>query len=228
MAVNKSKAQLRQERARQEENAKKFKAASEKTLRSLLIVFGATALLAVVALIVMLATDAVYIHNTSMTENGGREVAVSGAAFLKALFTGNYTSADPGYDDISMPFYYYAQAWCAPAAIFAFLCLITIILTLAASAAALVFALMKKQLKGAIFPLGASALLVVISIAFFAICVSMSGSQILPVYCGGNPACSIQSDLIWCILLAVLALAGNIFAFIKYLSLQKQRKALEG
>ena len=227
MAANKSKAQLRQERVRQAENRKKYEAASGKVLKSLLIIFGATALIAVVALIVMLTTDAVYVHNTTMTENGGREVAVSGAAFLKVFFTEDYTSPDPAYDDLFHPFYTFAQAWCKPAAIFAFICLIAIILTLAASVLALVFALRKKEFKWTILSLGASALLTVVSIAFFAICVSMSGSQILPVYCSGNPACSIQSDLIWCMLLAVLTLAGNIFAFIKYLSLDKQRKKLE-
>lgn len=222
-----NKEQRRRERLKQEENRKKYEAAREKTRKISLVILGTVMLLSVIALIVMLAADAVYVHNTSMTTDGGREVAVSGSAFLKALFTGTYTSAEAGYDDISMPFYYYAKAWCTPAAIFALVCLIAIILAFAASATAFVFALLKKELEWTFLSLGASALLTVISIVFYAICLSMSGSQILPVYCSGNPACSIQSDLIWCVLLSGLSLAGNIFILVKYLLLEKQRKETE-
>ncbi len=228
MAANANKAQLRQQRAKQAENKKKYEEANAKALELFLIIFGATVLFSVVMLILTLATDAVFIHNTDLTENGGREVAVGGAAFLKALFTGNYTAAEPGYDDIAVPFYLYAQAWCAPAAVFALLTLLAVLLELIASGVALVFAFRKKEFKWTILPLGASALCAVLTVVFYAICLSMSGSQILPVYCSGNPACSIRSDLIWSVLVALLTFAGNLFAFIKYLSLEKQRKAIGG
>ncbi len=223
-----NKAQLRQQRQKQEENKRKYEEASGKALKIFLIIFGLTALLSLVTLILMLVTDAVYIHNTGMTENGGREVAVGGAAFLKALFTGTYTSVEPGYDDLASPFYYYAEAWCVPAAIFALICLIAIVLTLVASGVALLLAFRKKEFRWTILPLVASALCTVLCIVFYAICLSMSGSQILPIYCSGNPACSIQSDLLWCVLLSVVMLAGNVFALTKYLSLEKQRKAIGG
>lgn len=228
MAANMNKAQLRLQRQKQEENRRKYEEASEKTRKILFIVFGVTALLALITLILLLVTDAVYIHNTDMTDNNQREVTVSGAAFLKALFTGTYISADPGYDDLAHPFYTFAKAWCPPAAVFSLLSVILAALALIAAAVALFFAIRKKDCRWTLATVGTTALLTVLTIVCYAICLSMSGSQILPVYCSGNPACSIRSDLIWSVILSFVMLAGNIFALVKYLSLEKQRKALAG
>lgn len=225
---NKVQQANKQQRAAQAERRRRYEDEKQSAFLIFLIVFAATAVLALVGLIVTLATDAVYVHNTSMTEDGGREVAVGGAAFLKALFTGNFSSADAGYDDIAVPFYYYAKDWCQPVAILTLLTVVFSALTLALSAVAAVFAIWKKEYLFTCFTLLSSLFMTVFAIAAFAMALGMSGSQILPVYCQGNPACSIQSDAIGTVIVSVLALGGNLFAFFKFMLLEKQRKAIRG
>ncbi len=222
--MNQSKAEIRRQRMLQEENRRKYEKANASACKIFIAIFGGTLLFALVSLIIMLATDTVFIHNSGMTENGGREVSVSGAAFLKALFTNNYSSSAAGYDDIAVPFYYYAKNLCLPAAVFTLVTLAAQILAVAFSGFALFAAIRKKDYRFSLLTLGASAITAIFSVALYAICISMSGSKILPVYCNGNPACSIQSDMIWGVLLSLVMLAGNIYAVIRFAKLKKMEK----
>ena len=45
---------------------------------------------------------------------------------------------------------------------------------------------------------------------------ALNGSQILPVYCSGNPACSIRSDAYFPLIAAFAALTVAIVAAVKY------------
>ncbi len=216
------RAQQRRRELAREENRKKYEEARAKKHPFFLAVFAATAAIAVIALIVALSADVVYIHNSGMTDNGGREVTVGGIALLRALFSDNFTSAE--YDNLAVPFYYYAQAWCRPLAVFAFLAVLAAALSAVVSVVALVSA-GKKEYLLSWFSLIGTALSFLMTAATFIIAVSMSGSQILPVYCSGNPQCSIRSDLVWCFVLGLAALAGNLFAVIAFQKLEKLRKA---
>lgn len=225
MKKNSDQAAGRAERLRAEEKKRLYEEKKAQSVKLFSILFGAAAILSAVALILALTLDAVYIHNTGLRENGGREVAVSGAAFLKALFTGNFSSPDAGYDDLAVPFHYYAGAWCTPAAVFVLLFVLFAAMTLLLSGLGLFAVLKKRDFRLCLFTLGASALSLLSSTALYAICLSMKNSRILPIYCSGNPACSIQSDLLFCVLLFAAVFAVNLFAFLKYLSLERARKA---
>lgn len=100
------------------------------------------------------------------------------------------------------------------------------ILTFALTAIAVLIAIRKKDFAISVFTLGASVLTAVFAIAQYAVCMSMSGSQILPVYCNGNPACSIQSDLVGSLILSIVMVAANIFAVIKFAQLKKMKKQI--
>ncbi len=220
------RAQQRRRELAREENRRKYEAERAHKKPLFIGILAAVTLIALIALIVTLSADVVYIHNTGMTEDGGREVTVSGIALLNALFTDTFTSASAEYDNLAVPFYYYAEAWCKPLAAFTFLSVLVTAISMLVSLVALVAAIGKKEYLPSWFSLIGTALsLLMIAITFF-IAVSMSGSQILPQYCLGNPACSIQSDLIWCFILTLAALAGGIVAVIQFQKLDKLRKAV--
>lgn len=217
---------LRRAEQAREENRQKYEAARSKQRPLVVGIFLGAALIALITLIVTLTADVVYIHNTGMTEDGGREVTVGGMALLRALFSNNFSSAE--YDNLAVPFYYYAPAWCTPLAAFTLLAVIAGVLSLVLSAAALIQAAAKREYAFSWFALiGTGLSFLMTCIAFFT-ALSMSGSQILPVYCGGNPQCSIQSDLVWCFLLGIVALGGCIFALVAFRKMDKLHRAAFG
>lgn len=219
------KAQVRRQEALLAERRRQYESEKRGQTVFFAAILGATALVAVIVLVVTLCADVVFIHNTGMTENGGREVAVRGSALLRALFTGTYTSADAGYDNLAVPFYYYAQAWCRPLAILTFLAAVGSALAVLMAAAAAVFAARKREFVLTWFSLAGAVLTWILVTAALAVALSMQGSRILPVYCSGNPACSIQSDLVWCFGLCLLAVVANLVAIVRFIKLEKLRKA---
>lgn len=127
-----------------------------------------------------------HIYNTDIA---GSEVSVNGWACVASFVTGHYDSPGGIYGDMAVPFYYYAAAYCERLALYTLLSLIAVVAALAVQAVATV----QKR-----YPLHlAAAVLGAVSAALLALCfataLSMSGSDILPIYCGGNPACSIRS-----------------------------------
>ena len=193
----------------QQKKQKDFKAACDK-LSPYPIIAGCILLLTIV---MMLASWA-EVYNTDIN---GPEVKVKGFSFLLAAITGNYTSASSLYGDIAVPFYYYAGSYTVKLAV---LTLVTFILTIATMAVELVSFLKKNAaLNCAAAVLGlATTLLLFVS---FAVARSMNGSDILPVYCSSNPACSVRSYLIFPAIFALLSLGVNIAACIKYFQARK-------
>lgn len=212
----------RQELATKQERRRQYDATRGKLFWLFVSIFGVTFLVSLIALIITLSADVVYIHNTGMSENHGREVWVGGVAFIKALFSGKYSSTE--YDNLAVPFYYYAKEYCPPTAIFTFLTVISAAFTTLVSAGALLYALLKKDYPFSWFTLIGSTLTAVLTIITYAFAVSMTNGNILSGYCNNNPACSIRSDLIWCVVISVLTLAANIFAIIRFIKLEKIRK----
>ena len=213
-----NKAVQRQQNVAKQERIRRYNAEKADALKIFAIIFGATLLIAIITLIVTLCADVVYVH----LDGYGKEVVVSGTAFLKALFSGNYSSAD--YDNLAMPFYYYAKAWCQPAAVFTLLTVIMTVLTILVAAGALVYSILKKDYTFSWFSLIATSLAFIVTVVTFAIALSMKNGTILSQYCGGNPKCTIESDLIWCVILSLLTVAANIFAVIKFVRIEKVRK----
>ena len=157
------------------------------------------------------------IYNTDIA---GVEVTTHGFSFLAAAITRSFTSTAAIYKDLAVPFYYYAQSWCisiAWATLAAFLGLLVgliaqvLTVTIKAYACSLICAI------GGI--LGSIGLLIA-----FILGRSMSTSDILPIYCSGNPACSIHS---YAFVPAIPLLIAGVLGLIAYVSYAKAAKDLE-
>lgn len=236
MATNKSlnKSMQRQQNAAKEKRRAEYENKHKKLYPIFLTIFGVTLAVALVTLIVTLCADVVFVGNPDVKApkagevgKAGREVWVSGSAFLKALFTGTYTSAASGYDNLAVPFYYDAQKYCKPAAVFTFITVLASAAAIVATAVVLVRSILKKEVKLSWLSLGASALNFLTVVITFAIAISMKNGTILSRYCGGNPRCTIESDLAACLVLSALMFAANIVALILQFKLEKQRKEIE-
>ena len=150
------------------------------------------------------------IYNTDIKDY---EVSFSGFNTLFAAFSGNYSSADKAYGDIAVPFYYYAAKYIKTLGVFT---VISAIMLLPVLASQILTLALKKQF----FNVVSAALLVIeagVLIAAFITALSMSGSDILPIYCSGNPACSIKSFAIIPAIAALGAAVPHVFASVFYL-----------
>ena len=155
-----------------------------------------------------------YIHNTGMNNGkGGSEVWFSGFNAFFAAISGGYESSAKIFGDISVPFYYYAKTY-VPA-----ICVTTMI-ALFFVVANIVLSIVSAAVKKPIFNLISTGLWFVATVLVFVAFItalSMKNSQILPIYCSGNPACSIRS---LAIIPALVSLCGTVIsaiASIKYL-----------
>lgn len=149
------------------------------------------------------------IYNTDIKDY---EVSFSGFNALFAAFSGNYSSADKTYGDIAVPFYYYAAKYCKTLGALTIVSAITLLPALASQILTLAI---KKQFLNVV----SAALLVIeaiVLIATFATALSMSGSDILPIYCSGNPACSIKSYAIVPAIAALGAAVPHVIASVFY------------
>lgn len=216
--------QQKQAQAARAERKRTYELEKQGAFKVFAIVIGALLTLSLTCLIITLTAKAVYVY----AEGSGTEVSVSGSAFLKALFTNNYTSANAGYDDLAVPFYYYAAKWCQPAAIYTLLTFLSELIALLLLGLALAFAIWKKEYVLVLFPILFEVLTVVFASLLFKTCLDMKNGAILSTYCGGNPLCSIRSDVIPAAILSVIMLGLNVFAVVKYMFLQKKRKAIKG
>lgn len=226
----------RQERLARDERKREYDAAKLDARKIFLIVFGATALVALVALLVTLLTNVVYINNKSMaktSENAATwpmEVWVGGSRFLEALFSGNWTGKiGPdgtvlGSDNLPA-YYYWAKDLCNTAGILTLLSVIALGLTLLVSVIAAVFAFVKKEYVFSYFSLACSVLSFVLLLVLYIVAAQIFDVMFVK-YCGENPACTMGSDVLWPFLLSVLMLGGNIFSVVMFAKLEKKRKAI--
>lgn len=142
----------------------------------------------------------------------GVETGVSGWSFIIAAITGNYTSPSAVYGDLAVPYYTYAQQWCETLSIVAlFAALIALI-----NVVVQIFAIVKKMhLMNAV-----SAVLSVITVVLLIVCyaqgLDMKNGEILSVFCGGNPICSIKSYAIVPAIIFIGAAAVSVVATVKH------------
>ena len=144
-----------------------------------------------------------YVYNADY----GVEVNCSGWNFICMSFCWNFKSTNRAFGDMAVPFYYYAKYYVI------FLEIMTTIifyLTLALVALAAIN-LKKASRKVTTIFMVVSFIYSVVLLAAFITALTMNGSKILPKYCSGNPACSIQSLIIFPFLLSVAILLINMY-----------------
>ena len=161
-----------------------------------------------ILLLALFFCDLSYIHNTDV----GREVSVSVWSYALATVSGSFSSPAAVFGDIAVPFYYYAETGTVLTGI---LSLVLVIAALALAVLSAVVFLMRKYdlLPLLLFAAGVTVLLLVGSLISS---LALNSSQILPVYCSGNPACSIRSDAYFPLIAALAVLSVAIVAAVKY------------
>ena len=142
-----------------------------------------------------------YIYNTKY----GVEVGCNGWNFICMSFCWNFKSPNSIFGDMAVPFFHYAKYFVI---ILEILTTIIFYMTLALVALAC-FNLKKPRRIITKVSLIVSIVYAVIILAAFVTALCMNASDILPGYCSGNPACSIQSLIIFPFLLAVLIIIVN-------------------
>ena len=205
MANKKRKDEIRQVYQRKAKE-QQYEAATKK-----LFIFPIIALALSVLILLLLFVNFVDIYNT--TPGVGVENKVSGWSFAMSALTGKFTSPESIYDDMAMPFYYYAAKWCESVAIFALLSVIVIILNAAVQVVAIVKRFHILNCVSAILSFVTAALLIVC----FAQGLAMKNGEILSTFCSGNPACSIRSFAIFPALFAVGSCVVSTYATVKYM-----------
>ena len=144
-----------------------------------------------------------YVYNTQY----GVEVNCNGWNFICMSFCWNFKSSNAVFGDIAVPFYYYAKYYVIVLQI-----ITTIIFYLTLVLVALAALNLKKvSRKVTTVFMVVSIIYSVTLLAAFVTALTMNGSRILPKYCSNNPACSIQSLIIFPFLLSVAILLINIY-----------------
>ena len=161
-----------------------------------------------ILLLALFFCDLSYIHNTDV----GREVSVSVWSYALATVSGSFSSPAAVFGDIAVPFYYYAETGTVLTGI------LSLILVLAALALAVLSAVVFLKRKYDLLPLllFAAGVTVLLLVGSLISSLSLNSSQILPIYCSGNPACSIRSDAYFPLIAAFAALTVAIVAAVKY------------
>lgn len=152
------------------------------------------------------------VHNVGMNDGaGGTEVEFSGISALIALITNNFEGTAPILKNIAVPFYYYAKEF------------VVIISALTAVAFVILLAALIFQLadvfadKTALRAVSSVAMFIagLVLAGCFIVALLMSQSDILPVYCQGNPDCSIQSYAVFPAIVAIIGAVVNLVYTVK-------------
>ena len=161
-----------------------------------------------ILLLALFFCDLSYIHNTDV----GREVSVSVWSYSLATVSGSFSSPAAVFGDIAVPFYYYAETGTVLTGI------LSLVLVIAALALAVLSAVVFLRRKYDLLPLllFAAGVTVLLLVGSLISSLALNSSQILPVYCSGNPACSIRSDAYFPLLAAIAMLTVAIVAAVKY------------
>ena len=161
-----------------------------------------------ILLLALFFCDLSYIHNTDV----GREVSVSVWSYALATVSGSFSSPAAVFGDIAVPFYYYAETGTVLTGI------LSLVLVIAALALAVLSAVVFLRRKYDLLPLllFAAGVTVLLLVGSLISSLSLNSSQILPIYCSGNPACSIRSDAYFPLIAALAVLSVAIVAAVKY------------
>ena len=142
-----------------------------------------------------------FINNTEY----GVEASCNGWNFICMSFSWNFKSPNSVFGDMASPFNYYAHELTVTLTI---MTMIVFYLTLILVALA-VLHLKKPNRILALSSLIVSIVYSVTLLGAFIVALIMNASDILPFYCSGNPACSIQSLIIIPFLVSVLIVIIN-------------------
>ena len=161
-----------------------------------------------ILLLALFFCDLSYIHNTDV----GREVSVSVWSYALATVSGSFSSPAAVFGDIAVPFYYYAETGTVLTGI------LSLVLVIAALALAVLSAVVFLRRKYDLLPLllFAAGVTVLLLVGSLISSLALNSSQILPVYCSGNHACSIRSDAYFPLIAALAVLSVAIVAAVKY------------
>ncbi len=186
-----------------EEKERKYKQAIKRHR-----LFPAIGLAVTVMVILLFLVDFGAVYNSDMGKN---EVKISGYNCVVAGICGNYDGTEKSIGDMAVPFNYYAHDYVKPMSIITAFAFFVVLLV-----AVLQIAMTATNRHGLAIPTAALSLVAAgLLIAAFAIGTSIRSSRILPVYCGGNPVCSIHSHAIFPALFALGNVATSILAFVK-------------
>ena len=144
-----------------------------------------------------------YVYNTDY----GVEVGCNGWNFICMSFVWDFENPNRVFGDMAVPFYCYAKYYVI---VLEIMTTIVFYLTLVLIALAIIN-LKKVSRKVATIFMIVSIVYSVFLLAAFITALTMNGSKILPRYCGGNPACSIQSLIIFPFLLSIVIMIVNIY-----------------
>ena len=161
-----------------------------------------------ILLLALFFCDLSHIHNADV----GREVSVSVWSYALATVSGSFSSPAAVFGDIAVPFYYYAETGTVLTGI------LSLVLVIAALALAVLSAVVFLRRKYDLLPLllFAAGVTVLLLVGSLISSLALNSSQILPVYCSGNPACSIRSDAYFPLIAALAVLSVAIVAAVKY------------
>ena len=151
-----------------------------------------------------------YVYN----KDYGVEVNCNGWNFICMSFCWKFSSSNKVFGDIAVPFYYYAKYYTI---VLTVMTTIIFYLTLILITLALINLKKPKRIITTIF-MAISILYSVVFLAAFITALTMNGSRILPKYCNKNPACSIQSLIIFPFLLSIVIMVVNILLRVKLAS----------
>ena len=211
MANRKTSEEIRKA-SEQQQKERKY-ASAMKTQRPLtLIALG----LMVMALLFYFVTWA-DVYNTAIP---GPEVGFNGWNSALMAITRDYMSFDSIYGDLAVPFYYYATSYVESLTLYTLISLIGAVVAIVV----LIVAAAKKlyQLHGVAMVL--SVVSTVCLFMTFGTALSMSNADILSIYCGGNPACSIRSFAIEPALMMLCVAVVEVIAFVKYMQARQLLK----
>ena len=211
--ANKKKKNEMQQVYQRKAKEQQYEAAAKK-----IFIFSCIALAITVLVLILLFVNFADVYNTAA--GVGVEVKVSGWSFVMSALTGNYSSAEAIYGDMSMPFYYYAAEWCESIGMVALIAAIAVILTLGVQLVTVIRRNYVWNIVSILFSVVSAVLLIVC----FVKGLDMKNSEILPVYCSGNPLCSIRS---YAIIPALFALGGGVVSAIATVKYFKASKLLK-
>lgn len=196
---------------------KKKKRNKEKALSELALVLKPLNIILIVITIVILLSN-IFSWATIYNTDYGYEVGISGFNVIYCALTNNFTGTGSLAGDMAVPFFYYAEAYCKT---LASLTTITFFLTLLSIAVAIVIIKTKKMQVHYLAAI-VNIILTILYICCFIQGLAMKNSKILPIYCSGNTACSIQSFAIIPAIISFGAVVISVFALIKYIATKAQ------
>lgn len=168
--------------------------------------------ISLIAVAILILLSYIFSWATIYNTDYGYEVSISGFNVLYASLTNNFTGTESLLGSMAVPFFYYAETYCKS---LASLTTIAFFLTILSIVIAIVITGTKK-IKGHFIAVIVNVILVVLYICCFGKGLAMKDSKILPIYCSGNPACSIQSFAIIPAIISLGAVVVSVFALIKY------------